>query len=49
MTTRLPYLKVYMVLMPTVNYVGVSRRIEDETERARLKEIAERQSLMGWG
>ncbi len=30
-----------MVLMPTVNYVGVSRRIEDEEERARLKEIME--------
>ena len=30
------------MLMPTVNYVGVSRRIEDEEERKRLKEIAER-------
>ena len=26
-----------LVLMPTVNYVGVSRRIGDETERARLR------------
>ncbi len=30
-----------MVLMPTVNHVGVSRRIEDEQERARLKDIME--------
>lgn len=29
------------VIMPTVNYVGVSRRIEDEHERNRLKNIAE--------
>ena len=26
--------------MPTVDYIGVSRRIEDETERERLREIA---------
>ena len=30
-----------IVLMPTVNYIGVSRRIEDETERARLKQVLE--------
>ena len=30
-----------MVLMPTVNHVGVSRRIEDEHERTRLKDIME--------
>jgi ribonuclease G len=30
-----------LVLMPTVNHVGVSRRIEDEQERSRLKEILE--------
>ncbi len=28
-----------LVLMPTVNYVGVSRRISDESERARLRSI----------
>ena len=28
-----------LVLMPTVSYVGVSRRISDETERSRLKEL----------
>jgi ribonuclease G len=30
-----------LVLMPTVNHVGVSRRIEDELERGRLKDIME--------
>ncbi len=28
-----------LVLMPTVNHVGISKRITDEEERARLKEI----------
>ena len=31
----------YLVLMPYVNHVGVSRRIESEEERQRLKMIAE--------
>ncbi len=31
----------YLVLMPTVNYVGVSRRIEGDTERKRLRQIAD--------
>ncbi|MDR0839820.1 MAG: Rne/Rng family ribonuclease [Christensenellaceae bacterium] len=30
-----------LVLMPSVNYIGVSRRIEDEDERARLKACIE--------
>lgn len=30
----------FLVLMPTVEYVGVSRRIQDESERSRLKSIA---------
>ncbi|MBW1916547.1 MAG: Rne/Rng family ribonuclease [Deltaproteobacteria bacterium] len=29
----------YLVLMPTVNHIGVSRRIGDDVERARLKEV----------
>ena len=32
----------YLVLMPYNNYVGISRRIEDDTERDRLKGIAEK-------
>lgn len=32
----------FLVLMPTVDYVGVSRRIENEKERERLRRIAER-------
>ncbi|MGI6486654.1 MAG: Rne/Rng family ribonuclease [Tepidanaerobacteraceae bacterium] len=31
----------YLVLMPTVDYVGISRRISDEDERSRLKDLAE--------
>ena len=31
----------YLVLMPTVNYVGVSRRITSDAERKRLRQIAE--------
>jgi ribonuclease G len=30
----------YLVLMPTVNHLGVSRKIEEEKERKRLREIA---------
>lgn len=30
----------YLVLMPTVNHLGVSRKIEDEKERERLRKIA---------
>src|SRR5690606_38102360 len=41
-TTQITLPGRYLVLMPTVNYVGISRRIEDEDERERLKEIAER-------
>ena len=31
----------YLVLMPTVDYIGISRRIEDEGERQRLKALAD--------
>jgi ribonuclease G len=31
----------YLVLMPTVDYVGISRRIDNEDERCRLKSLAE--------
>ncbi len=32
----------YLVLMPTVNHIGISRRIAKKEERTRLKEIVER-------
>jgi len=32
----------FLVYMPTVNHVGVSRRIENEAERIRLKDMLER-------
>ncbi|HET7704830.1 MAG TPA: Rne/Rng family ribonuclease [Thermoanaerobaculia bacterium] len=39
----------FLVFMPTVNHVGVSRRIEDEGERNRLKDILERIRPQGQG
>jgi ribonuclease G len=39
----------YLVLMPTVNYVGVSRRIQDEAERERLKQLVQRLRPRGLG
>jgi ribonuclease G len=32
----------FLVFMPTVNHIGVSRRIENEGERTRLKELLEK-------
>src|SRR4051794_35374164 len=39
----------HLVYMPTVDHVGVSRRIEDEVERERLKEVVERIRPAGAG
>ncbi len=39
----------YVVLMPTVNHVGVSRRIEESAERGRLKSIVNRLRPEGIG
>ena len=39
-TTHITMPGRYLVLMPTVNYIGVSRRIESEKERERLKDLA---------
>ncbi len=39
----------HLVLMPTMNHVGISRRIEDEEERKRLKEIIEKIRPSGMG
>ncbi len=39
----------HLVLMPNVNHIGVSRRIEDEVERARLKALVETYRPEGMG
>ncbi|MBW1973797.1 MAG: Rne/Rng family ribonuclease [Deltaproteobacteria bacterium] len=39
----------YLVFLPTVNHVGVSRRIEDEKERKRLKGLVEEIKPSGSG
>jgi ribonuclease G len=39
----------YIVLMPNVDYIGISRRIEDETERDRLRRLAEKIRPEGMG
>ncbi len=41
-TTNLTIPGHYLVLLPTINKVGLSRRITDPEERERLKEIAQR-------
>lgn len=48
-TTHLSFPGRYLVLMPNVDYVGISRRIEDEDERTRLKEIVEEIKPEGMG
>jgi len=39
----------FLVLMPQVDYIGVSRRITDERERERLKQIAQSVKPKGMG
>lgn len=48
-TTHLTLPGRYVVLMPTVDYVGISRRIESEPERKRLKALAEQLKPEGMG
>lgn len=48
-TTHITLPGRYLVLMPTVEYIGVSRRIENEQERERLKKIAEEIKPKGMG
>lgn len=38
-TTHISLAGRYMVLMPTVDHIGISKRIEDEAERVRLKDL----------
>lgn len=39
----------YLVLMPNVEHIGISRRISDDTERARLRAIVETIKPRGFG
>jgi ribonuclease G len=39
----------YLVLMPNLEHIGISRRISDETERARLRGIVELIKPKGYG
>lgn len=48
-TTHITLPGRYLVLMPTVDCIGISRRIEDEKERERLKELASRVKPEGIG
>lgn len=38
-TTHISLAGRYMVLMPTVDHIGISKRIENDTERTRLKKL----------
>ncbi len=48
-TTHLTLAGRYLVLMPTVSYIGISRRIEEEEERDRLGRLAEKICPEGMG
>ncbi|MGZ7032892.1 MAG: Rne/Rng family ribonuclease, partial [Thermoanaerobaculia bacterium] len=48
-TTHITLPGRFLVYMPTVNHIGVSRRIENDEERARLKDILERLRPEGTG
>ncbi|MCF8024524.1 MAG: Rne/Rng family ribonuclease [Desulfobacteraceae bacterium] len=39
----------FLVLMPSVDHIGISRRITDESERIRLKEMAEDMRTRSYG
>ncbi|MFZ5642273.1 MAG: Rne/Rng family ribonuclease [Bacillota bacterium] len=41
-TTHITLPGRYLVIMPTMDYIGISRRIENEKERERLKDLAAR-------
>lgn len=48
-TTHITLPGRFLVLMPTVDYIGISRRIETEKERDRLKDLASRVKPEGMG
>ncbi|MBX2800932.1 MAG: Rne/Rng family ribonuclease [Myxococcales bacterium] len=49
LTTHLALPGRYLVFMPTVEHVGISRRIEREKERRRLRDFVERHRQKGMG
>ncbi len=48
-TTHITLPGRYVVLMPTVEYIGISRRIEDDAQRDKLKKMAEELKPKGMG
>lgn len=48
-TTHITLPGRYVVLMPNIDYIGISRRIENEEERSRLKSIMEDIKPKGMG
>lgn len=48
-TTHITLPGRYLVLIPDVDYIGISRRIEDEQERDRLREMAAKVKPQGMG
>ena len=48
-TTHITLPGRHVVLMPSVDHIGVSRKIEDESERERLREIIEKYKPVGMG
>jgi ribonuclease G len=48
-TTQVTFPGRFVVYLPTVSHVGVSRRIEDEAERLRLRELLESMPRGGGG
>lgn len=48
-TTHISIPGRYLVLMPTINHIGVSRRIPDSEERDRLRNILETNRIQSYG
>lgn len=48
-TTHITLPGRYLVFLPSAQYIGISRRIEDESERERLRNIAENIRRDGYG
>lgn len=48
-TTQITLPGRFVVLMPTVDYIGISRRIDSDTERERLKQVADNVRPQGMG